>query len=75
MGCGIIGDDMSAEKCNICGVYGTSTYKCCANKNRTEENNIKTEIKLIDEAIQKLESKRKDLVEQLDKLFVNFKKL
>ncbi len=45
---------MSAEKCIICGVSGTSTRRCCG-------NNKEYQIKKIDEKILKLKDQIKDL--------------
>lgn len=52
---------MSGERCNICGIFGTSTSKCCG-------NNKEVRIKQIKEEMKKLRKEFKILKEELEEL-------
>lgn len=59
---------MSAEKCNICGVSGTSTYKCCGNNTDVRIKQIHKSINSININIMKLEKQKEELYSELDNL-------
>jgi hypothetical protein len=59
---------MSAEKCNICGVSGTSTYRCCGNNKDFRIKQIQKQIMIIDVQIHDLEYKKLELYSELDNL-------
>jgi len=61
---------MSAEKCNICGVSGTSTYKCCGNNKEVRIKQIQKEISFIAVDIYNLELKKAELYSELDNLLL-----
>ena len=53
---------MSAEKCSICGVSGTSTYRCCGNNKNVRLLQIEKEVKKINDKIDQLKKQKIDLI-------------
>ena len=51
-----------ASKCNICGISGTSTYKCCGNNKEFRITQISKEIETIDNQIEMLKQKKIELI-------------
>lgn len=59
---------MSAEKCNICGVFGTSTYRCCGNIQPEDLKKLEDEYNATSTLINDLKIKQQYLYLKLQKL-------
>ena len=52
---------MSGTKCTICGVSGTSTYKCCGNNKEVRIKQLKREIERHEDEIVYLQNEITEL--------------
>lgn len=55
---------MSAERCTVCGVSGTSTYRCCGNNKDVRISQINREIDGIEDEIYNLQALKSELLEE-----------